>query len=79
MFFFCGVHGGMVSIMVWYGTISKHRQKINLGTFGSVLERLEAFGKRSNAIKALLERIGAFGRLGKLVSIIPYSMVWYVW
>ena len=59
--------------MVWYGMyVSKHKHKDNLGTFGSVLERLEAFGKRLNASRALWERMGAFGKPGRLVSIIPY-------
>ena len=58
--------------MVWYGTISKHRQKEQLGAFGSVLERLAAFGKRWNAFRAFWERMGAFDSLGRLVNIIPY-------
>ena len=66
--------------MVWY--VSKHKHKDNLGTFGSVVERLEALWKRLNAFRAFWERMGAFGRLGRLVSIIPYvcmvCMVWYV-
>ena len=66
--------------MVWYGMcLSKHKHEDNLRTCGSVLERLETFRKRLNAIRARWERIGAFGRLGRLVSIIPYGMVWYVW
>ena len=66
---------------VWYGMyVSKHKYKNDLGTFGTVWERLEVFGKRLNAFRALCERIGAFGRLGRLGSIIPYvCMVWYVW
>ena len=44
--------------MVWYGTyVSKHKHKDNLRIFGSVLERLEAFGKRLNAFRALWERL----------------------
>ena len=47
---FCGVYGGMVSIipcglvrygMVWY--VSKHKPKEHMGRFGNVLERLAAF------------------------------------
>ena len=73
--------------MVWYGMFvskHKHKDKENLGTFGSGLERLESFGKRSNAFRVPRERLGAFGTLGRLVSIIPYvcmvcmvCMVWY--
>ena len=59
--------------------VCKHKQKENLGTFGSVLERLEVFGKRLNAFRAVSERMGAFGRLGKLESILPYGMVCMVW
>ena len=66
--------------MIWYGVyVSKHKPKKKLGTFGSVLERFEAFGKRSNAFTVVWERMGAFGRPGRLLSIIPYGMVWYVW
>ena len=50
----CGVYGGLVSIlpyaMVWY--VSKHKHKENLGTFGSVVERLEVLRKRLNAFQA---------------------------
>ena len=64
--------------MVWYAVlcmyVSKHKQKECLGTFGSVLERLETFRKRLNACRALGERMGAFGMLCRLVSIIPYRM-----
>ena len=56
--------------------VCKHKQKDILGTFGSALERLEAFGKYLNAFRAFLERMGAFGRL---VSIIPYGIVCMVW
>ena len=70
---FYGVYGGMVSIlpygMVWY--VSKHKRKDNLGTFGSVVERLEVLWKRLNAIRALGERMGAFGRLGRLGRLEP--------
>ena len=68
---------------IWYGMVcngtyvSKHKHKKSLRIFGSVSERLEAFGKRLNAFRALWERLGAFGTLGRLVSIIPYGMVWY--
>ena len=53
--------------MVWYGTyVSKHKHNENLGTFGCVLDRLEARGKRLNAFRAFPERMGAIGRLGRL-------------
>ena len=66
--------------MLWYGMyVRSISHKENLGTFGSVLDRLEACGKRLNAFRALWERMGAFGRLGRLVSIIPYGMVCMVW
>ena len=52
--------------------VSKHKHKNNLGTFGSVLERLESFAKRLNTFRVLWERLGAFGTLGRLVSIIAY-------
>ena len=83
MYGFCGVYGGMVSIiwygMVWYGAISKHRQKDNLKTSGSVLERLEAFWRCLNAFRKFWKRMGAFGRL-RLVSLIPYvSMFVYMY
>ena len=56
---------------MWYGIyVSKHKHKKILGTLGLFLERLEAFGKSSNAFKAFGERMGAFGRLGRLGSII---------
>ena len=62
--------------MVWYGIyVSKHKHKENLGTFASVLERLEALGKHSNVFRAFWERMGAFGWRGKLVSIFPNGMV----
>ena len=46
---FCGVYNGMVSIilygiMVWH--VSKYKHKESLGTFGSVVERLEGLWKR---------------------------------
>ena len=50
----------------------KHKE--GLGTFASFLERFEAFSKSLNAFRALWERMGAFGRLSRLVSIIPYGM-----
>ena len=66
MYGFCGVYGGMVSIipygMVWY--VSKHKHKDNLGTFGSVVERLEVLWKRLNALKGFVECMGAFSRAG---------------
>ena len=44
--------------MVWYGMyVCKNKQKENLGTFASVLERIEAFGKRLNAFRAFWERM----------------------
>ena len=53
MYCFCGVYGDMVSIipygMVWY--ISKHKHEENLGTLGSVVERLEALRKRLNVLR----------------------------
>ena len=64
-----------------YGTVlyamyvCKHKHKENLGTFGSILERLETFVKSSNAFRALWERMGSFGKLGRLVIIMPYGMV----
>ena len=39
------------------------------------MEHFEAFVKRLNAFRALWERMEAFGRLGRLVSIIPYGIV----
>ena len=41
------------------------------------MERLETLWKRSNAFRSFWERMGAFTRLGRLGSIIPYGMVWY--
>ena len=41
--------------------------------FWSVL--LETFRERSNAFRVFWEHMGALGRLGRLVNIIPY--VWY--
>ena len=80
MYVFCGVYGGMVSIipygMVWH--VSKHKHKDNLGKFGSVVERLEALWKRLNALRGFWGRTGAFSKLGCLGRIIPYGMVWYV-
>ena len=55
---------------------NKHKNEENLRTFGNVLELLEAFGKHFNAIRVPWERIGAFGRLGRQVIIIPCGMVW---
>ena len=72
---FCGEHARTLSIIpfgiVWF--VSKHKHKENLGTFGSVVERLETFWKRFNALRAFWEIIGAFSRLGRLGSIFPYS------
>ena len=61
--------------MVWYGMVwyvSKYKRKENLGTFGSVLERLESFWNRLNAFRAFGDLMRAFGRLGRLGTIIPY-------
>ena len=55
--------------------VCTHKQKYNFGTLGTFWERREAFGKHLNALTALEERVGAFGRLG----IIPYDMVCVVW
>ena len=66
--------------MVWYGMgcyVNRHMHKENLGTFGSVLERHEAFGKRLIAFQALWDLMGAFGRLGRRGSIIPYVCMVY--
>ena len=60
--------------MVWY--VSEHKHK-NLGTFGGVLERLETLWTRFNAFRAFWERMGAFNRLGRVGSIIPYGIEWY--
>ena len=46
--------------------------------FGGVLELLEAFGKRFNAFRPCWELMGAFSRLGRLGSMTPYGMIWYV-
>ena len=83
---FGGVHGGMVSIitygmyMVWYVMecyVSKHKQKDNLGTSGSVWERFEAFRNRLNAFQTFWVLMRAFVRLGRLGSIIPYVCMAY--
>ena len=50
------------------------RFKVNLGTFGDVLDRLEACGKRLIVFRECRERMGAFFWLGGLGSIIPYGM-----
>ena len=60
----------MVYVMVLY--VSKHKHKENLGTFGTVLEQLEAFWNRLNYFRAFWDRMGAFGRLGRLGIIIPH-------
>ena len=62
--------------MVWY--VRKHNHKENLGTLGSVLERLEAFGKYLNQFGAFLERMGAFGRLCRLGRLGKHNPIWYV-
>ena len=61
--------------------VCKQKHKENLGMSGDVMDRLEAFGKRLSAFQALRERMGAFGRIGRLVSIIPYGIYvcMYVW
>ena len=48
---------------------------------GSVVEQLEASWNRLNAFQAFWERMGAFSRLGRLASTVPYGIVWYgmVW
>ena len=61
--------------MVWY--VSKHKHKESLGTFGSVVGRLETLWKRLNAFQAFRERVGSFSSLGMLGSIKPYGTVWY--
>ena len=43
-------HGMVWYVMVCYVSKQKHRNK--LGTFGSDVERLEAFWKRLNAFRA---------------------------
>ena len=59
--------------MAWYGMhVCKHEQNHNFGTDASALECIEAFGKRLNTFRAFWEHMGAFGRPGRLVSIIPY-------
>ncbi len=55
--------------------VSKHRHKENLRTSGTVLEQLEVFWYRVNAFQAFWDRMGAFGSLGRLGSIIPYIYV----
>ena len=56
--------------MVWYA--SKHKYKDNLGTFGSILGRLEAFWNSLNAFRVFWVLMRAFCRLGRLGTIIPY-------
>ena len=53
--------------------VCKHKQN-KLGTFASVLEHIEAFGKCLKVFRSFRERMEAFGRPGSLVSIIPYGM-----
>ena len=56
--------------MVWY--VSKHKhKKIIWERFGAV----GAFGDRLNAFRTLWDRMGAFVRLGRLGSIIPYAFM----
>ena len=46
---------------MWYGmirSVSKHKE--DLGTLGSVVERLGAGWKRLNAFRAFRERVGSF-------------------
>ena len=66
MYGVCGEYGGLVSRipygMVWY--VSKHKHKDNLGTFGSVVERLEVLWTLLNTSPAFWERMGALSRLG---------------
>ena len=60
--------------MVWY--VSKHQHKENLGTFGSGLERLEAFWNRLDAFRALWDLMRVFGMLeaGQHNPICMYGM-----
>ena len=68
--------GSIIPYCVWYGMyLSKHQHKDDLGACGSVVERQKAFGKRFNAFQTFRERVGAFSRLGRLGTIIPYGMV----
>ena len=53
--------------------VCKHKQK-QMGRFASVLERIEVIAKHLKAFRSFWERMEAFGRLGSLVSIIPYGM-----
>ena len=77
MYGFCGEYG-MVRLnpygMLWY--VSKHKHKEILGTFSSVGERLEAFGKRLNSFRAFWERMVAVSRLGSLGTAIPYGILY---
>ena len=75
----CGVYGGIVRKLpygmvcygiVWYGIEHKHKE--SLGTYRSVLKQLEASWNRLNAFRACCDLMGAFGRPGRLGSIIPY-------
>ena len=52
--------------------VSKHKHKEHVRTFGDLLKRLEAVGKRLNAFRPFWERMKGFGRQGRLVSMIPY-------
>ena len=54
---------------IWYVIVcyvSEHKHKENLGTFGTVMEKLEASLNRLNAFRAIWDRMGAFGRVGRL-------------
>ena len=61
---------GMIGYVLY---VCKHKQK-QMGTFARVLERIEVFALRLEAFRSVLERMETFGRLGSLVSIIPYGM-----
>ena len=54
--------------MVGYAMYAcKHKQE-KLGMFASFLERIEAFGRRLKVLRALWERMEAFGMPGRLVN-----------
>ena len=58
------------------GYVSKHKHKEDLGTLGSVVERLEALWKRLNVFRAFCERMRAFSTLADLGSMKPwYGMI----
>ena len=55
--------------------VSERKHKENFGALCSVVERLEALWKRLNAFRAFRERVGSFGRPGRLGIIKPYGMI----